>query len=102
MPAPGEKKKGTEEVRSNAPATIQVNLPADAKLSVDGYQTTSTSSNRTFVSPELAAGMDYTYTLTAEIIRNGKPVVTSKRITVRAGEETRVSLDFSAASVAAE
>ena len=96
MPVP----KRSEEARSAAPATIVVSLPADATLRVDDYITASKSSTRVFVSPTLDAGKEYVYTLTGEIQRAGKPVVATKRITVRAGEETRVELEFPAAAVA--
>jgi uncharacterized protein (TIGR03000 family) len=96
MPVP---KKG-EEASVPAPATIVVNLPAEAKLSVDDHVTTSTSATRVFTSPNLTPGQDFSYTLTGEIVRDGKPVVATKRISVRAGEETRVSLEFPVASVA--
>ena len=100
MPAPKEKGK---EAGISAPATIIVSLPADAKLKVDDYVTTSTSATRVFVSPTLAAGKEYSYTLTGEIAReNGNPVVATKRITVRAGEETRVTLEFPTISVASK
>jgi uncharacterized protein (TIGR03000 family) len=98
MPAP---KKG-EETRIAVPATIIVSLPADAKLRVDEYTTTSTTATRVFVSPALGAGKEFSYTLTGEILRDGRPVVASKRITVRAGEETRVELEFPVAAVASE
>jgi uncharacterized protein (TIGR03000 family) len=97
MPPP---KKATEAGLA-APATIIVSLPADATLKVDDYATTSTSATRQFVSPNLTPGQDYSYTLTGELARDGKSVVATKRITVRAGEETRVSLDFPTASIAA-
>ena len=45
-----------------------------------------------FVSPSLNPGRDYHYTLKAEWMRDGKPVVVSKEIAVRAGEETRVQM----------
>jgi uncharacterized protein (TIGR03000 family) len=83
-----------------APATIVVSLPADAKLLVDGAPTTSTSALRTFESPALQVGMDHHYTLKAEFARDGKTVSASKRIAVRAGEETRVSFDLPEATVA--
>ena len=73
-------------------ATIVVSLPADAKLMIDDQPTTSTSDHRVFVSPSLTAGKDFTYTLKAEIAVNGKPMVVSKVVTVRAGEESQVTL----------
>lgn len=77
-----------------APATIIVNLPAEARLTVDGQPTTSTSSRRIFMSPPLANGSEYYYTINAEIMRNGQPVTVTRRVPVTAGRETRISLDF--------
>jgi uncharacterized protein (TIGR03000 family) len=88
---------------ANAPATIQVSLPADARLSIDGYQTTSTSASRVFTSPELPTGRDYQYTLRAEIVRDGQTLTATERVTIRGGATTRVELPntkFAAASVA--
>ncbi|HEV3202912.1 MAG TPA: TIGR03000 domain-containing protein [Gemmataceae bacterium] len=88
------------EASLSAPATIFVRLPAEAKLTVDGAATQSTSSTRIFASPTLEPGSDYFYTLKAEIVRDGQTITASKRIAVRAGEETRVSINFPEASVA--
>jgi uncharacterized protein (TIGR03000 family) len=98
----GDKKKdkGDEETLLPAPATILVSLPAEAKLTVDGAATQSTSSTRTFASPALEPGRDYYYTLKAEIVRDGQTVSTSRRVAVRAGEQTRVTLKFPVESVA--
>ncbi len=84
----------------DAPATIVVTLPEDAKLSIDDSPTTSTSGNRVFVSPSLPSGREYHYTLRAEVMRDGKAVQLEEKITVRAGEETRVELTLPATSVA--
>ena len=45
-----------------------------------------------FVSPNLPKGKEFHYTLKAEIVVNGKPTVVSERITVKAGEESRITL----------
>jgi len=84
-------KKKPEEVSTQA--TIVVNLPADARLTFDGEQTASTSSQRIFVTPELKPGTDYSYVAKAEAVRDGKPVVLDeKKITIRAGQTTEVTL----------
>jgi uncharacterized protein (TIGR03000 family) len=83
-----------------APATIVVNLPADAKLLIDDNATTSTSDRRVFVSPDLNPGKEYHYTLKAEVLRDGKAVTVEEKITVKAGEETKVSLTLPATGVA--
>ena len=101
MPKPKEETppKKTEEANSAAPATIVVSLPVEAKLTVDGAATTSTGATRVFVSPTLNAGKDYHYDLQAEILRDGKTLTASKRVTVRAGEETPVRIDLTSDSL---
>ncbi len=85
---------GGMSVAAAVPATIIVDLPADASLTFDGAPTTSTSAQRVFSSPNLPAGETFFYTLKGEIIRNGEKIVAEKRIAVRAGEETRIKMEF--------
>jgi uncharacterized protein (TIGR03000 family) len=98
----GKGKDGKEEGRLySAPATIVVNLPADAKLMVDNQPTTSTSARRVFTSPALTGDQDYTYTFKAELTREGKTESVTKIVNVRAGETTNVDIAF-APSVASK
>jgi uncharacterized protein (TIGR03000 family) len=77
-----------------------VTLPPDAKLFVDGAPTTSTSSSRLFVSPALDGDENYSYTLRAEVIRNGRTVTETRKVPVWPGETTNVVLlDFRAPGV---
>jgi uncharacterized protein (TIGR03000 family) len=92
--------KGEGEGMAPAPATIVVDLPADAKLLIDDAKTTSTGTSRVFVSPELNPGKAYHYTLKAEVVRNGKPVKMEKVIEVKAGGIAQVQLTLPAVSVA--
>ena len=82
------------------PATIRVTLPADAKLTVDGQPTQSTSAERLFLSPPLEPGRDFHYTLTAEVERNGSRVTQQQQVRVRAGQESRVTIEFPVGNVA--
>jgi uncharacterized protein (TIGR03000 family) len=91
MPAP---KPGTGMLA--APATIVVNLPADASLKFDETPTTVAGDPRTFASPELPVGQDYHYTLTATVTRNGMPLSLTQSVNVRGGQTSRVQ--FPAAS----
>lgn len=92
-PAAPANSKNKVSIEGAAPATLIVSVPADARLSIDGEETTSTTTQRTFVSPALEIGRTYHYTLQAEIIKNGAKVTMSKEIAVQAGEETRVSFN---------
>jgi len=85
---------------AKAPATLTVSLPADAKLTVDGSPTKSTSNLRTFTTPELNPGRTYSYTLKAEYVKDGQAVSAEKVVYVQAGKETKVSFE-GATSVAA-
>jgi uncharacterized protein (TIGR03000 family) len=99
--SPSMNVEGTPLSRASGAARIIVTLPADAKLTVDGSPTTSTSATRVFVTPDLELGREHHYILAAEVVRDGQPVRTSKRITVRAGQETRIQIDLSPGTVAA-
>ncbi len=77
-----------------APARIIVSLPADAKLTFDGAPTTSTSTERIFVSPDLQPELEFRYTLRAEVLRDGRPVSVEQTVAVQAGRETRVIMNL--------
>jgi len=98
MPAPVVPAPPAKVGTMAAPATIIVTLPAEAKLSIDDAATKQTSARRVFVSPTLNPGETYSYTLKAEFVAEGKPVVQSKKVTVTAGNEATVS--FSASDLA--
>jgi uncharacterized protein (TIGR03000 family) len=91
---------GEKETALPAPATIVVRLPAEAKLLIDDAATTSTSDVRVFASPSLEPGKDFYYTLKGELVREGRTLSTSQVVKVRAGQETRVQLEFQPESVA--
>jgi len=101
----GKKKGGGEEgeigaIDSDAKATIVVNVPENATLTVDGSPTTSTSSRRVFVSTDLEPGKNYYYMFKAKVMRDGKPLEAEKKVSVRAGEQTEVTIDVPQESVA--
>jgi uncharacterized protein (TIGR03000 family) len=83
-----------DEAMAPAPARIIVSLPADAKLTFDGASTTSTSTERVFVSPDLEPNRDFRYTLRAEVLRDGKPMSVEQTVAVRAGMESRVIMNL--------
>ena len=98
--APKKKKTAGDDASTEAPATILVNLPADARLSIDGNATTSSSDRRTFNTPVLPVGEQFQYTLRAEILRDGRNIVETQQVNVRGGEETVVDFSFATTSVA--
>lgn len=75
-------------------------LPADAKLSIDGRPTVSTSESRLFESPGLPPGKTFHYVLKATAVRDGKTETVTKQVAVRAGEDTRVKIEIPEPAVA--
>ena len=65
-------------------ANIKFQLPADAKLFVDGRLTTLSGTERSFVTPSLGAGKFF-YEVKAEMMVDGRVVVEQKRVVVEAG-----------------
>lgn len=82
-----------EEVLAR-PALIDVYLPADATLSFQGVRMSETGSAREFQSPPLEPGRSYTYDVRATWKgEDGREVVRSRRLTVRAGDHLEVDLN---------
>jgi uncharacterized protein (TIGR03000 family) len=73
-------------------ATIIVHLPGDAKLTIDGAPTRSTSAERSFITPPLEVGKTFSYTLQAQFVRGDQTISVTKEIAVRAGENAFISL----------
>src|SRR5262249_35339719 len=88
-----------DQVKANT-ARVIVSLPADAKLTINGQATKSTSAKRVFESPTLEQGKTYTYTFKATVVRDGQTVSAERKIKLKAGEHTPVSFDFENSSVA--
>jgi uncharacterized protein (TIGR03000 family) len=83
-------------------ATIVVELPSDATLTIDGEATTSTSATRVFQTPQLEPGRTFHYTFKAQVERDGKVQSVTRRVEVRAGQQTQVSMAPPATTPAAE
>jgi uncharacterized protein (TIGR03000 family) len=75
-----------------------VNVPAEAKIFVNGQATSSTGEVRQYVSRDLSSGMTYTYEVKAEMVVDGKTVEQTKTIDLRAGSTSSLAFDFSNAT----
>jgi uncharacterized protein (TIGR03000 family) len=71
-------------------AKITVSLPADAELYVDGHETKETGPERDFVTPPLARGTDYSYSIRAVWTEDGRPVERTRKVSFQAGSLVRV------------
>jgi uncharacterized protein (TIGR03000 family) len=72
-------------------AILTVDVPDDAKVFVNDLATTSTGSQRRYVSRNLQAGYSYTYKVRAEVVRNGEKVEETKVVDLRSGKNTSLA-----------
>jgi len=91
---------GAAQPPSKDSATIRVMLPAEARLTVDGHQTTSTGTERLLFSPALPPGKKFSYTLRAGWEEDGRPIVRMAVVTVEAGKEVAVDMRHAAKDAA--
>ena len=73
---------------------LTVWVPYDAKVSINGLQTTSAGSRRQFVSYGLKPGLTYKYVVKAQIVRNGQTQEDSRTVMLTAGQVTAVAFGF--------
>jgi uncharacterized protein (TIGR03000 family) len=90
-PKPDEKKPGGMGSVAPDRAKVIVQLPTGAKLYVDDQPIKTTADSQAFNTPKLDPGQTYYYEVRAEVVRDGKTVVESKRILVRGGQEVSVA-----------
>jgi uncharacterized protein (TIGR03000 family) len=67
-------------------ALLSVQAPAGATVWVQGTETKQKGAERTFISPALKPGQDYSYTVKAQWKVNDKTVEQTQNVSVRAGE----------------
>jgi uncharacterized protein (TIGR03000 family) len=82
-----------------APGLVLVSSPVDARVKLDNTISLSNAPVRKFGIPSLRQGKKYEYTVKGEVVRNGRTLTATKMITIEAGQEIRVDLDFSEASL---
>jgi uncharacterized protein (TIGR03000 family) len=73
-------------------ARINVLVPSEAVLTIQGQRMTQTGSYREFVSPPLVPGQDYTYTIRATWDENGRE--RSQERTVHVASGSRIDVDM--------
>lgn len=79
---------------------LDVTLPADARVYINDRLTRSTGASRRYVSDGLDIGSLYTYELRAEVIRQGRRLVKTEKVQLKAGDE--VTIDFAFGQPAAQ
>jgi len=75
-------------------ALLTVSVPAEAKVFINGNPTTSTGTQRQYISRGLKAGSRYNYEVRAEFVKDGQPVTDTKNVTLTAGEMAGLAFNF--------
>jgi uncharacterized protein (TIGR03000 family) len=75
---------------------LTVSVPADARVFVNGKSTTSTGTQRHFVSRGLRNGYKYAYEVRVEVVRDGRTIDDVKNVELRAGENSRLAFNLGA------
>jgi uncharacterized protein (TIGR03000 family) len=74
-------------------ARVQIRLPKDAQLYVDGVLIKMDGEEGTFRTPTLVPGKPYYYTFKAELDRDGDKVSETQKVTVEAGRTVAVEFE---------
>ena len=82
------------DVRSSRGVVFTIWAPNQAKVYINGAQTTSVGSKRVFASVNLKPGLKYQYVIDAVVEKDGKTYSESKTITVSAGDVKTVAFSF--------
>jgi len=70
----------------SAPARISLEVPANAKVYVDGAIRSGEGTTRHFHTPDLLRNQTYYYDVKAEAVIDGKTVIEEKKLLVRGGD----------------
>jgi uncharacterized protein (TIGR03000 family) len=89
-PPPKEQKK-EKKTEEEARAQVTIDVPADAKVYVDGQLMKSTSAKRAFRTPVLVPGQTYFYDVRVEIVRDGRTIVENQRVILNPGQAVTAS-----------
>lgn len=89
LPKPKEKKKAPKDRLG-----FEINVPADAKVFVDGYETKSTGAVRRFMTGAVAGQRSYEMNIRVECERNGKKLVSQRSVTARPGFIEELDFNF--------
>lgn len=77
-------------------AELVVDVPADAKIFVNGNKTNTPGSQRRYVSAGLIPGQTYEYQVQAVVERDGKEQTVTKSVSLTAGSEVKLAFEFPA------
>ncbi len=78
----------------NDSGLLTIYVPADAAVTINGLPTKSVGTRREYVSYGLQSGLQYRYTVTAVIERDGKAYEETREVILTAGDKKGVAFSF--------
>lgn len=82
-------------------ALLTIWAPAKAKITINGYETTTTGSKRRYVTTGLQSGLTYKYEIRAQLPRDGKMAEETKTVYLTAGSTEGVAFGFNRKPISA-
>ena len=73
--------------------TIRLHVPSDARIWIEDAAMSQSGADRSFVSPPLTPGYDYTYHIRVRWDENGQAVERSREVKVHAGDRINLTID---------
>lgn len=98
QPTPAVPEDGGTGIGASTQLNLQV--PQDAKVTINDYVTNSTGTLRRYVSRGLQPNAEYQFQIRAEVTRNGATIERTKVVRVRANETADVAFDFATPQMA--
>jgi uncharacterized protein (TIGR03000 family) len=82
----------TAAAQAAAPASIEMIVPADARVWIGDEATTPQGAERHFVTPSLEVGARYYYVIRVQWTEGGKTLERSRRVSFVSGDQIRIDL----------
>ena len=79
-------------IQAAPPANIEMTLPADASVWLDGQATTQTGHRAALRLPPLEVGSRYSYTIRVQWTDGGKTLERSRRVRFESGDHIQINL----------
>ena len=78
----------------DAAVTIDLHLPANARVTINGYSTRQSGLHRRFTSKIPAGSQTSSFSIEASIIRDGQQIRQTRTVSLRPGQSTSLSMDL--------
>ncbi|MCH2177893.1 MAG: TIGR03000 domain-containing protein [Mariniblastus sp.] len=94
MPSPAAGDNTRYRPAGQRDAVLKIDLPMEAKVWINGQETTTVGSLRSFVSRNLEPDKDYKFAIKAVVSKDGRDIAMRRKVTLKAGVTKSVKFDF--------